>query len=241
MMNLLRFVVACAIIVYASSAHADKKPLRFGYFPFHVSYQDHAGEAQGALIDLARAIARRGGRKLIFVPLSQQRLRTALRDGDVDVAIVTDRYREFAQGAVVFSADAVMRLDMVAVTTAETPKIAEQSDLFDRRVIVRNGYDYFGWRDFIDQSRTRIASVLEVNNTDAGVVHLMRDRGDVLLEYRGNIADSRHADAIEGFTLTSLVAVPLFIAVSTENLEAEAALADLERGFALYRAEDAVR
>jgi len=85
----------------SSSANALRVGMDLNYPPFEM--QDHAGEAAGISVELARALAAHLGRPLEIVPMDFSGLIPALKSGNLDLIISSMTATEERRKSILFS------------------------------------------------------------------------------------------------------------------------------------------
>lgn len=233
MCALMRLYVAVILLTALSIfARAEAgEVLKFGYFPFNAYEANDGSHVDGPILQLVKKLAQESGYELEFVKLPNKRLRTALARGEIDFSIITNRYEEFHNNHAVWSENPFYYIQLAAFSRDPDVIIQKPEDLKYKSVVVRRGYDYVGWRHFIDDVQNKVEIAGIVDTTEQALKVLTLREQDVLLEYVGDVEVARKALNLEPIPYSPLTRMPFHLVVSSILPHAKKVLTDFETAF----------
>ncbi|MBW0148058.1 substrate-binding periplasmic protein [Marinobacter arenosus] len=174
------------ILAWPTTASAEEmasKTLRIAYVEFPpITFRNHAGEADGAMIDITRKVAIEAGYTPEFVYLPVSRVYLYLRNGLIDLwPGPTDI--PTLEGEVLESWASPMPIRLSAWYVEKKMSPLENFDqLRGKTVIVIGGYTYAGLINWLNNAED--IRITEAPNHRSAIDMLKRNRGDYLLDYR---------------------------------------------------------
>ena len=214
------------------AAPEPKRSLTVGYYDFPPAiYSDTAGQAQGPLVDLTRAVIERAGYTATFRALPSARLYAGLRDGSIDLWPGAPGKPELAadtlEGKVTLTA-----ISLNLYHRADTPPPVLPQSLAGRGVIVINGYNYWpGVNQMLNDPNLDIRLHRTSTHTSA-LQMLVHRRADFLLDYQVPVKQAQQQLGMAPLPYQTLHRVPIRFIASRRAPDTEALLQALDRAYA---------
>jgi len=218
--------------VGAAQAGEDARPaLIVGMIDFPpLSHHNEHGQADGALVPLMQAIARRAGYRAEFRIMPLARLVQAIQEGSVHVWPGIPGRADLSSHSVT-GTQPLGQLSVNLYYRADTPAPHWPQDLFDKDLILLTGYDYGAELSAQLEANSRLR-LQRTQHHSAAIGMLLRGRANYLLNYQAPMDDALAQRPDVQLQHLQLARLPLLLVVSSTARPAGAELlGELEKAY----------
>lgn len=217
---------------FATAATAPTQTLTVGYYDFPPAiYSDEQGQAQGALVDIARRIVEGAGYTAEFRGLPSARLYAALKDGSVDIWPGAPGKPEL----VAYTLEGSETLSSISLNLYHRPETAKPTvpeGLNKRGVIILNGYNYWpAVNQMLHDPQLNIRLHRAANHASA-LQMLRHRRADYLLDYQIPVSQTLQQLGMQPLPYVTVHQVPIRFIVSRRLKDGQQVLDALDRAYA---------